>query len=94
MAVMLFVHISKALHTHASYSAGDLCKQENVISKAGPTHAPCTICEFQLTRDASFTGDVLLAIAPVYTAPTYSRLLTAINPDRLFVTEGRGPPQA
>jgi hypothetical protein len=94
MAVMLLVHVSKALHSHATSNSDHLCKQENVVGKAGPVHGACNICEFQLAKDASFSSDVLLAIAPVYAAPTYSSLLTAINPDRLFITEGRGPPQA
>ncbi len=35
---------------------------------------------------------LLLVIAPVHTSPTYTRLLTSINPSRLFTIEGRGPP--
>lgn len=94
MAVMLLVHITKVLHTHASNNAGPLGKQENVISQNGPIHTSCTICEFQLAKDAPHINESVLVVAPVYTAPTYSRLLTAINPDRLFNMEGRGPPHA
>ncbi|NII26455.1 hypothetical protein HB364_15300 [Pseudoflavitalea sp. X16] len=94
MAVMLLVHITKVLHTHASNSHGPLCKQENVISQNGPIHCACTICEFQLAKDTPFTGEIQLVIAPVHIAPTYSRLLTSINPDRLFIIEVRGPPSA
>lgn len=94
MAVLLLTHVTKVLHTHASYGNGHPVQQENVIVQADPIHAPCSICEFQLAKDASFTGEQLLVIAPVYTAPTYSRLLTAINPDGLFIPENRGPPKA
>lgn len=94
MAVMLFVHVTKVLHTHTAYNTSHPCKQENVITKAGPVHGACNICEFQLAKDVPFTGELLLTIGSVHVAPTYSRLLTAINPNRLIVTEGRGPPRA
>lgn len=92
MAVMLFVHIVKLVHTHASLDQSRHVKQEDSISKAAPVHDYCGICEFQLAKDASFTGEVLLVIAPVSSAPTYTRLITAINPDRLLLPDGRGPP--
>lgn len=94
IAVMTLVHVAKALHTHASYNSTHSCKKENILTKGGVVHGPCSICEFQLAKDASFTGEVVLVIAPVYASPTYSRLITAINPDRLFVSGSRGPPQA
>jgi len=94
MAVLVFVHITKLMHTHPAANAGHCCKQENVIEKAGPVHGACSICEFQPGKDASFTGEIQLVIAPVYTAPTYSRLLTSIITERLFIIEGRGPPRA
>lgn len=94
MAVMILVHVTKALHTHTAYSTDHSCQQENMLTKADPLHSACTICEFQLTKDTPFTGEIQLVIAPVHIAPTYSRLLTSINPDRLFITEGRGPPRA
>lgn len=94
IAVMLFVHASKALHTHTSPGTHLHGKQAMEITSSASTHHTCTICEFQLAKDKPFTGQIVLAIAPVHIAPTYSRLLTAINPDRLFVTEGRGPPRA
>jgi hypothetical protein len=94
IAVMTLVHIAKALHTHPSSHSTHYCQQENIITKAHAVHASCSICEFQLAKDAPFTGNAILVIAPVHTAPTYSRLITAINPDRLFISEGRGPPQA
>jgi hypothetical protein len=81
MTVMLLVHVVKLVHTHES-------------SKHSVTHSTCNICEFQLAKDTCFTGELLFIIAPVHIAPTYSRLLTAINPDRLFALDGRGPPQA
>jgi hypothetical protein len=93
MAVMIFVHVAKVLHTHPSPDNNKVCKQEKVIGKAGAVHNACSICEFQLAKDVPFTGEIQLIIAPVSTAPTYSRLLTSINPDRLFINEGRGPPQ-
>lgn len=65
-----------------------------MLAKAGSPHGSCNICEFQLAKDIPFTGESVLLIAPVHTSPTYSRLLTAINPDRLYILEGRGPPQA
>ncbi|WP_315814862.1 hypothetical protein [Paraflavitalea speifideaquila] len=94
LSVMMLVHAVKALHTHNSFSSDHSSFQENVLTKAGAIHSTCDICDFQLAKDAPFTGELLLVIAPVHIAPTYSRLLTSINPDRLFVTEGRGPPRA
>lgn len=94
IAVMSLVHVAKALHTHASYHTAHSCSQENVIAKAVAQHGSCAICEFQVAKDAPFTGEVILVIAPVHAAPTYSRLITSINPDRLFISEGRGPPRA
>lgn len=93
IAVMTLVHVAKALHTHTSYNTTHSCKQENTLAKGGTVHGHCSICEFQLAKDAPFTGEVVLVIAPVYTAPTYSRLITAINPDRLYLSDSRGPPQ-
>ena len=92
IAVMSLVHAAKALHTHASYSTDHSCKQENILTKAATVHGPCSICDYQLAKDAPFTGEVVLVIAPAYTAPTYCRLITAINPDRFSISESRGPP--
>jgi hypothetical protein len=89
MAVMLFVHVAKALHTHASNSVSRNSLHEQTCSKA---HSPCSICEFQLAKDAPFTGDILMHITPAFLSPIYCRLLTAINTDPLFVIDGRGPP--
>ncbi|WP_205513238.1 hypothetical protein [Longitalea arenae] len=94
VAVMTLVHLAKAFHSHASYNTSHSCKQENIFIKGALSHAECSICEFQLAKDTPFTGELILVIAPVYTGPTYSRLITAINPDRLFVSDSRGPPQA
>lgn len=94
MTVMLLVHVSKALHTHTAYSKDHSCQLENTLTKAGGKHSPCSICEFQLAKDAPFTGEIELIIAPVHIAPTYSRLLTSINPDHSFLTGSRGPPRA
>lgn len=94
LSVMILVHAVKALHTHTAYSTDHSCQQENMLTEASAVHSACDICDFQLAKDTPFTGDILLVIAPVHIAPTYSRLLTSINPDRLFVTEGRGPPRA
>jgi Tfp pilus assembly protein PilV len=94
LSVMMLVHAVKALHTHTAYNTDHACHQENMIAQAGAIHSACDICDFQLAKDAPFTGEIQLVIAPVNIAPTYSRLLTSINPDRLFVTEGRGPPCA
>jgi hypothetical protein len=94
VAIMMLVHVAKALHTHASYNSDHSCKQESILTKGGVLHGHCSICEFQLAKDATFSGEVVLVIAPVYTAPTYTRLITAINPNRLFISESRGPPQA
>lgn len=91
MAVLLSVHAIKVLHTHPSYSPG-AGKQENVISQNGPIHSACAICEFHPAKDAPLVTEPVLRVAPVCTAPTYSRLLTAINPDRFSIVEGRGPP--
>ena len=91
MAVLLSVHVVKALHTHAAYGPG-AGQQENVISQNGPIHSACSICEFQPAKDAPLISGFVLLAAPVYTAPTYCRLLTAINPDRFSIIEGRGPP--
>jgi hypothetical protein len=90
---MTLVHVAKAMHTHASNNTAHSCKQENILTKGATAHGHCSICEFQLAKDAPFTGEVVLVIAPVYAAPTYSRLITAINPDRLDISESRGPPQ-
>lgn len=92
MIILVLVHLTKALHIHPSNNAGPHSHQENIITKATTVHGPCAICEFQLAKDAPFTGELLLVIAPVHTAPTYTRLLTSINPSRLFTIEGRGPP--
>ncbi len=92
MAIFLFVHVVKGAHTHAAYDQSHSVKHGNTIGEASPGHDYCDICEFQLAKDAVFTGEVLLVIAPVNTAPTYTRLITAINPDRLFLPDGRGPP--
>lgn len=94
LSVMMLVHAVKALHTHTAYSTDHTCQQENVLTKAGIVHGACDICDFQLAKDSPFTGDIQLVIAPVHVAPTYSRLLTSINPDRFFILEGRGPPRA
>jgi hypothetical protein len=94
MAVLVLVHVMKGLHTHTPANSTNSCLQENVITKASAQHSSCSICEFQLARDTTFTGEIAFLVAPVHTAPTYTRLLTSINPDRLFVTEGRGPPLA
>jgi hypothetical protein len=92
MAVMFLVHVTKVLHTHASSSS--LCKahHEQVYAKASIVHAACSICDFQLAKDASFTGEVLVQIAPVFLSPTYSRLLTSINVHPLLTLDSRGPP--
>ncbi|OQP59017.1 hypothetical protein [Niastella populi] len=94
IVVMTLVHVAKVVHTHASYNSDHSCKQENILTNGGAVHGACSICEFQLAKDASFTGEVILVLAPVYTAPTYCRLITAINSDRLRVSDSRGPPQA
>ncbi|AXY74278.1 hypothetical protein D3H65_09955 [Paraflavitalea soli] len=92
MMLLVLVHLTKALHIHPSGNTGHHCHQENIITKATMVHGSCAICEFQLAKDAPFTGEVLLVIAPVHIAPTYTGLLTSINPSRLFTVEGRGPP--
>lgn len=89
MAVMLFVHVTKTLHTHASGHASCTTSHEQAYSKA---HVSCSICEFQLAKDTPFTGDILIQLSPVFLSPIYCRLLTAINADPLFVIDGRGPP--
>lgn len=91
-AVMVLVHAVKTLHVHAP-SGHSSCLQELVVDKAG-VHHHCSICEFQLAQDSDFTGTLTFRIAPVHVAPTYAALLTAINPHRLFTTEGRGPPRS
>lgn len=91
---MIFVHAVKVLHTHPAPVGSHHSKHTSIICKADNLHSSCSICEFQLAKDAPFTGEILLTIAPVYVSPTYSRLLTTINPERLFIIDGRGPPQA
>ena len=91
MAVMLLVHVTKALHTHASVSSSHTTGHEQAYAKS---HAHCSICEFQLAKDTPFTGDILIQITPAFFSPTYSRLLTSLNTDPVFVIEGRGPPAA
>lgn len=93
LAVMTLVHATKSLHSHTSFTQHHDCKHEQVLAQAG-NHHTCSICEFQLAKDTPFTGELTFRIAPVHVAPTYTALLTAINPHRLFTTEGRGPPQA
>lgn len=92
MIILVLVHLTKALHIHPSNKIAHHSQHENIITKATTVHGSCAICEFQLAKDAPFTGELLLVIAPVHTAPTYTRLLTSINPSRLFTIEGRGPP--
>jgi hypothetical protein len=89
MAVMLFVHVAKALHTHPSNGLSRTALHEQTYAKA---HTHCSICEFQLAKDAPFTGEILIQITPAFLSPIYSRLLTSINTDPLFVIDGRGPP--
>jgi hypothetical protein len=89
MAAMLFVHVVKALHTHATDSVSHTALHKQTYAKA---HTPCSICEFQLAKDTPFTGDILIQITPAFLSPIYCRLLTAINADPLFVIDGRGPP--
>ncbi|HEY1199884.1 MAG TPA: hypothetical protein VGE79_02835 [Niastella sp.] len=91
---MLFVHAVKILHTHPALISSHHSKHTSIICQADVLHSSCTICEFQLAKDAPFTGEIVLVIAPVHVSATYSRLLTSINPDRLLTIEGRGPPQA
>lgn len=92
-SVMILVHAIKILHTHSSTGISRHSTQTAIISE-GNFHEPCAICEFQLAKDAAYTGEILMVIAPVYTSGIYARLLTSINSDRLFITESRGPPQA
>jgi hypothetical protein len=92
-AVLVFVHITKLIHKHPSHNGSQLCKQEQVIGKAGLLHS-CSICEFQLAKDVPFTGEIILVLAPVHAALTYSRLLTSLNSDHLIILESRGPPHA
>jgi hypothetical protein len=91
---MLFVHAVKILHTHPASITQHYSKHHSIISQSGNTHHACTICEFQLAKDAPPPGDIVVVIAPVHLSFTYGRLLTSINPDRLFNIDGRGPPQA
>jgi hypothetical protein len=94
LAIVVLVNITKTLHTNHSSGLYHFCKNENAIVKTGAIHNACAICEFQLAKDAPFTGELIFTIAPVQISPTYCRLLTAINPDRLLCVDGRGPPQA
>jgi hypothetical protein len=89
MAAMLFVHVAKALHTHTPNSLSPTALQKQIYAKA---HTPCSICEFQLAKDTPFTGEIRIQISPAFLSPIYSRLLTAIHADPLFVIDGRGPP--
>ena len=93
-SVMIFVHAVKALHSHPASKASHHYKYTGIVSETGSLHGACTICEFQLAKDAPHAGEILLDIAPVYVSSIYGRLLTSINSDRLFITEGRGPPRA
>lgn len=93
-SVMIFVHAVKVLHTHPAATGSHHSKHTSIIGHADNLHSSCAICEFQLAKDAPFTGEILLVVAPVHVSSTYSRLLTSINPDRLFIIEGRGPPLA
>lgn len=94
MAVMVLVHAGKTMHHHGPCTGGHKSKHPPAAKQLSQVHPACSICDFQLAKDTPFTGDITLVIAPVTTAPTFSRLLTSINPDRLFVTDGRGPPRA
>jgi hypothetical protein len=94
LAIFVLVNITKALHTHHSFGRYHFCESKNAIVKTGAIHNACAICEFQLAKDASLTGQLIFVIAPVQVSPTYCRLLTAINPDRFLYVDGRGPPQA
>jgi hypothetical protein len=91
---MIFVHAVKVLHTHPASNASHHYKHTGIISETGNLHGACTICEFQLAKDAPHVGEILLVIAPVHVSAIYGRLLTSINSDCLFIAEGRGPPQA
>lgn len=93
MAVMLLVHIAKVFHSHSVDNHNRLDKLENGINKATAFHGSCSICEFQLAKEIPFTGEIQLLIAPVYTALTYSSLLTSLNTIPLLIAEGRGPPK-
>lgn len=94
IAVMVFVHVIKSGHTHPLIPDSAAHQQEKVIVPQSVQHGTCTICEFQLAKDASFTSEPLLLIAPVHAAPIYGRLLTNILPARLFIAGDRGPPLA
>jgi hypothetical protein len=93
LAVMVLVHGIKSLHTHHSGCANHDTHQENIFLKDDGQHA-CSICEFQLAKDSTLTGTEVLFFIPAFASPTYSRLLTNLNSDYLFLKESRGPPQA
>jgi hypothetical protein len=89
IVVMSLVHVTKALHTHASVISSHTNGHKQTYTQA---HTHCSICEFHLAKDTPFTGDILIQITPAFFSPVYSRILTAINPDPLFVIDSRGPP--
>jgi hypothetical protein len=91
IAVMLLVHVAKALHTHPFYNTES---QETAFKAGSHAHESCSICEYHFTKDATHTNKPVLVIAPVYTGLTYTRLITTINSDHLFILESRGPPRA
>jgi hypothetical protein len=90
---MVLVHGIKSLHTHHSWCANHDSHQEKVFLKDDGQHA-CSICEFQLAKDSTLTSTADLFFVPAFASPTYSRLLTNLNSDYLFLKESRGPPQA
>ena len=98
LIILLFVHGIKLLHTH-SYNHSDASSSINKIGKKSDignltTSNDCSICNYQLTKDADDLFHTAYIVAEIYHG-CYN-----FNPGFFYTTsfytsfDGRGPPTA
>jgi hypothetical protein len=90
-AVMLLVQAVKVLHTHELHQDHHSLQKEIGLSKDDGPHG-CSICEFQLTKDATVAGSFEYAILTNFTSVNFSQLLTTLHADYIYLPDNRGPP--
>lgn len=89
LALFLFIHIVKFTHTHTTAHPAE--KGYSTISKASNS-GNCSICDYQVAKDAHHFHDFYVVTGPVKKLCTYASYHTPFVTSVGATSSGRGPP--
>ena len=88
LALFVFIHSAKVFHKHQQDT--DLTEQKMFVVK--PVNASCTICDFQVAKDAELPLLAITTISPISWQKEYAVISLVYHYVPIIQIFDRGPP--